>query len=177
MATWGHWTKWDGEWENTLPGTGANPCKTWKIWNGTVIPKIMSKSPLQIKRGKKVSTKKNCKKQRLDSAAPCMPYQGSWNFPFHHGKHWSFKGNNMVALERSPSRAKWGRNWANMWSVTNPTERQIDRLTPFFYPSWCSLFPPTPSAPHLLPISSGPLFIRFLCGEETTIFPLAPGHS
>lgn len=74
------------------------------------------------------------------------------------------------------SRAKW-RNWASMWSVTSPIETQLNWLTPFFYPSWCPLFPPTPSAPHLLPISSGPLFLRCLCGEETTNFPLAPVHN
>lgn len=86
-------------------------------------------------------------------------------YPFHDGKHWSFKGKNMVRLERPLYGVKWRRNWGRICvSQARQKDKLIDWL--FFYPSWCPLFPPTASTPHPPPVLRRPPCIKFLCGKE-----------
>lgn len=85
-----------------------------------------------------------------------------------------FEGNNMVRVERSLCGAK-KRNWAE-YGVSQAQEK--DKLIGwfcFFCPSWCPLFPLTPSTPYLFPLLSD--HIGFHVERRLLIFLWAPGYN
>lgn len=83
---------------------------------------------------------RKCKKKGQDPTAPYILYQGSWDVSIPSQGALTFWGGQLAQIRKVTLWVEWRRNQDKIAGVTSLRERQTERLTFFFCPSWLRFF-------------------------------------